>query len=78
MKIRFRVTIRQDAKVCYEQLFDLDKDPWEMKNEMGNPKHQQVLGAMREKLVRWEEETKSVPPCPRVPKKTEQRGRTRT
>jgi hypothetical protein len=48
-----------------------------MKNEMGNPKYQQVLLAMREKLNRWEKETKTVPPCKRVPKKTKQRGRTR-
>jgi len=71
------VVYRQDSKVAYEQLFDLKKDPWEMKNEMSNPKYQQILGAMREKLNRWEKETKTVPPCKRVPKKTKQRGRTR-
>ena len=37
----------------------------------------QDLGAMREKLNRWEKETKTVPTCKRVPKKTKQRGRTR-
>lgn len=71
------VVYRQDSKVAYEQLFDLKKDPWEMKNEMGNPKYQQVLVAMREKLNRWEKETKTVPPCKRVPKKTKLRGGTR-
>ena len=71
------IVYRQDAKVAYEQLFDLEKDPWEMKNQIGNPKYQQVLGAMREKLNRWEKETNTVPPRKRVPEKTKQRGRTR-
>jgi hypothetical protein len=69
------IVYRQDSKVAYEQLFDLEKYPWEMKNEIGNPKYQQVLGVMREKLNCWEKETKTVPPCKRVPKKAKQEGR---
>lgn len=69
------VVYRQDGKVAYEQLFNLEKDPWEMKNEIGNPKYTQVLATMRGKLIRWERETKAVAPCKRVPKKTVRRGR---
>ncbi|MHC4120796.1 MAG: sulfatase family protein [Planctomycetota bacterium] len=71
------VVYRQDGKATYEQLFDLEKDPWEMKNEIGNPRYQQMLTIMRDKLAHWERETKTVPPCKRVPPKTKQRGRTR-
>ncbi len=71
------VVYRQDAKVTYEQLFDLEKDPWEMKNEIRNPKYQQMLTIMRDKLARWERETKTVPPCKRVSRKTVQEGRAR-
>jgi len=70
------IVYRKNGKVAYEQLFDLDKDPWEMKNEIGNPKYQPVLAALREKLARWEQETKSVPPCHRVPRKTAKGSRT--
>ena len=69
------VVYRQNSKVSYEQLFDLEEDPWEMKNQIGNSKYQQVLVTMREKLARWEKETKTVPPSKRVPRKTAQRGR---
>jgi arylsulfatase A-like enzyme len=72
------VVYRQDGKAAYEQLFDLKKDPWEMKNQIGNPKYKQTLIAMREKLARWEGETKTVPPCKRIPRKTTQRSRART
>jgi len=71
------IVYRKNGKMVYEQLFDLEKDPWEMKNEIGNPKYQQMLAIMRDKLARWERETKTVPPCKRVPPKTKQRGRTR-
>jgi len=71
------VVYRQDGKVAYEQLFDLDRDPWEMKNEIRNPKYQRMLTIMRDKLACWEAETKTVPPCKRVPPKTKQRGRAR-
>jgi len=70
------VVYRQDAKVTYEQLFDLEKDPWEMKNEIRSPKYQQMLTTMRDKLDRWERQTKAVPPCKRVPKKAATRSRT--
>ncbi|HCO95460.1 MAG TPA: hypothetical protein DIU00_16175 [Phycisphaerales bacterium] len=69
------VVYRKDAKVAYEQLFDLEKDPWEMKNEIGNPKYKQVLATMRGKLICWERETKTVAPCKRVRKKTVRHGR---
>jgi hypothetical protein len=67
---------RQGAKVTYEQLFDLEKDPWEMKNEIRSPKYQQMLTTMRDQLARWERQTKAVPPCKRVPKKAATRSRT--
>jgi len=69
------IVYRKNGKMAYEQLFDLKKDPWEMKNEIGNPKYEPVLVALREKLTRWERETKAVPPRKRVPKKTVRRGR---
>ncbi|MFC1763500.1 sulfatase [Planctomycetota bacterium] len=64
------VVYRQDGKLVYEQLFDLDKDPWEMNNKIANPKYTQVLSTMREKLAHWERETKAVPPCKQAPRKT--------
>ncbi|MHC4495858.1 MAG: sulfatase family protein [Planctomycetota bacterium] len=70
------VVYRQDGKAAYEQLFDLEKDPWEMQNQIGNPKYKRALIAMREKLARWEGQTKTIPPCKRVPRKTAQRNRT--
>lgn len=61
------VAYRQNGKVVYEQLFDLEKDPWEMKNEAGNSKHKQVLSELRRKMARWERETESVEPGKSAP-----------
>lgn len=60
------VLYRRDGKVVYEQLFDLEKDPWEMRNEIANSNYRRVLIDMRQKLTRWEKETRSVPPSQRV------------
>ncbi len=63
------VTYRRGGKVAYEQLFDLEKDPWEMENQSGNPKYKQVLSDMRQKRAQWEMETEAVPPCGPAPPK---------
>jgi arylsulfatase A-like enzyme len=60
------VLYRRDGKVTYEQLFDLEEDPWEIENEITNPKYKQVLSDMRRKLARWEGETKTVPPSKEI------------
>ena len=63
------VRYHADGEVAYEQLFDLEKDPWEMKNQIGNAKYKKVVADMRRRLARWEQETKAVPPCGRPPRK---------
>jgi arylsulfatase A-like enzyme len=35
------------------QLFDLEKDPWEMTNLAGEPDHKQTLQKLRDELARW-------------------------
>lgn len=68
------VLYREEGKVAYEQLFDLEKDPWEMNNQIANPKYKQLLTDLREKLAQWEAETKSVPPSKKV-QRAKRRGR---
>jgi len=40
-----------------EELYDLTKDPWEVRNLAGDVAHAKTLASLREKLNRWMEET---------------------
>jgi N-sulfoglucosamine sulfohydrolase len=39
-----------------EELYDLEKDPWELKNIAGEAEHAKVLTELREKVQRWQVE----------------------
>ena len=40
-----------------EELYDLDTDPYEVRNLAGSPEHQSVLARMRQALEAWQKET---------------------
>jgi uncharacterized sulfatase len=40
-----------------EELYDLDTDPYEVRNLAGSPEHQSVLARMRQALETWQKET---------------------
>jgi N-sulfoglucosamine sulfohydrolase len=40
-----------------EELYDLDTDPYEIRNLAGSPEHQSVLARMRQTLEAWQQET---------------------
>jgi len=40
-----------------EELYDLDTDPYEVRNLAGSPEHQSVLARMRQALDTWQKET---------------------
>ena len=56
------VSYRRNGKVAYEQLFDLTKGPWEMKNEVDIPEYNDTLSNRKHRLARWEEEAEAVSP----------------
>lgn len=43
-----------------EELYDLDKDPHEIKNLADSPQHQKILERMRDVHRRWQDETKDL------------------
>jgi len=45
---------KQDGEIGFEQFFDLENDPWEMKNEIGNDAYGELIGAFRRELETWE------------------------
>jgi N-sulfoglucosamine sulfohydrolase len=38
-----------------EELYDLDRDPWGVKNLVGDPAYAETLARMREEMKRWRE-----------------------
>jgi len=47
-----------------EELYDLDTDPYEVRNLAGSPEHQSVLARMRQALETWQKETGDLGPVP--------------
>jgi uncharacterized sulfatase len=45
----------------YEQFFDLQLDPWEMRNEIENPLYSREIAELRQKLDDWEATTPAAP-----------------
>jgi arylsulfatase A-like enzyme len=35
------------------ELYDIESDPWEVKNLIGEPQHRDVVAGLRERLLRW-------------------------
>lgn len=66
------VLFRQNGNVEYEQLFDLDGDPWETTNLVNNSKYGDDLVKMRLILKKWEEETEISKPVISVVKLIEE------
>jgi arylsulfatase A-like enzyme len=52
-----------------EELFDLDADPWELKNLAQEAEFETVLAEMRQRLDRWIQTTKDQIPTQRTPDK---------
>ncbi len=50
----------------FEELFDLQQDPWETKNEVNNPKYASVLAKLKQDKKEWEETTDHAPMYPIV------------
>ena len=51
-------------KIPKFQLFDVQADPWELKNLADDPKHAPVLADMKQRLARWQREVGD--PGPRI------------
>lgn len=62
------VHFRKEAQTIYEQFFDLEEDPWEMKNLMDEPSQAEKISVFREALQKWENETEKSPPLLKVKK----------
>jgi hypothetical protein len=45
-----------------EELYDLQKDPYETTNLSGNPIYREILESLRARLERWSRETHDQPP----------------
>ena len=45
----YRVKGLKDTPIAWE-FYDLEKDPYEMKNEYGNPEYKEIIVSMKEKL----------------------------
>ena len=48
----------------YEELYDLNADPWEIRNLSNNPQYAMLLQSMRDKLSEWIEETNDLGQTP--------------
>ncbi len=63
-----------------EELYDLERDPWEIRNLAEDPKYQDVLVKLRQKLLDWMRTTEdqgAIPEDPAVVAYYEQRARER-
>jgi hypothetical protein len=49
------------VETVYEQLFDMNRDPWEINNEIGNPVYATEAETLRRKLAEWEANTEAAP-----------------
>lgn len=47
-----------------EELYDLKSDPYEMKNLINSPHHEDILKDMRERLARWQRKSGDDPMSP--------------
>jgi hypothetical protein len=50
-----------EGRVPDEELFDLDKDPWCLRNLAGNPAHERLRDALRSELETWRHNTHDTP-----------------
>ncbi len=60
-----------------EELYDLESDPYEVKNLAKSDQHQQVLKRLREALAKWIEDTKDQGAKAELPELIKNRGLTR-
>ena len=51
------VQYRNKGKIVFEQFFDLVRDPWEMRNEIGNQQYRQEIDKLSRRLQAWEQST---------------------
>ena len=51
------VQYKENGRRLYEQFFDLERDPWEMSNEIGNRAFVYEIQRLRSELQDWEEST---------------------
>jgi uncharacterized sulfatase len=56
-KVEKYVLFRKEGKVTYEQFFDLETDPWEMKNLATDEKYGDDLETFKSALKEWEAKT---------------------
>lgn len=55
--IRYRNWKYVSTKDDVEELYDLEKDEFELHNLARSPKHREILEDMRARLARWQQET---------------------
>jgi arylsulfatase A-like enzyme len=55
------VLYRQKHQIVYEQFFDKEHDPWEMKNEIDNTDYLNAISSLKRDLQDWETNTVSQP-----------------
>lgn len=56
------VFFRTNGELVHEQFFDLQRDPWEMDNKMGDPEYESIISKHKAALHRWEKETEKSQP----------------
>ena len=72
-RLRDEGTLNAAQMVCFmkpraeEELYDLDRDPFEMKNLASAPAHAATLKRLRHALEKWQDKTQDLPPKVRTP-----------
>ncbi len=56
------VHFRMETQTEYEQFFNLEEDPWEMKNLINDPSQAEFISVFRKAFENWENETEKSPP----------------
>jgi len=59
----------------FEELFDMVNDPWETKNEIGNPKYKAVVAQLKKDIKQWERSTDHAPMYPIVEPSQRRKGK---
>jgi len=52
------------ANAPLEEFFDLQKDPWEMENQIDNPEYADIIDKLKNEIKRWESRTDHAPMYP--------------
>jgi len=59
-----KYVLHENRGNTFEELFDLERDPWETTNEVDNPKYAAVLAELKRSMKEWNDTTDHAPMYP--------------